>query len=64
MEIKEPKPLTTSEIECLADEDLENIIEKLEDELSAVKRAGGDPQAWEIELCYLKRERDIRNAQD
>lgn len=57
----EPEQLRTDVLAVMLDEELSALAERLEDERSAVLKAGQWTRGYEEEIAYVRREQQIRS---
>jgi len=55
-----PQPLNMDILAGMSDEELFNNLRSLGEALDKVYEHRLDPKPWEVEVAYIKRERDIR----
>jgi hypothetical protein len=57
-----PEVFTIDTLDVLNDDDLNDRDFYLHDEMERVVKLGGETRLWEIEICYVQREQDIRST--
>lgn len=57
-----PEIINMDNLSYFDDENLETLLIQLQNEREKILHAGNDPQAWEIEICYVQREMKIRTS--
>lgn len=59
-----PESVNLDEIGYVQDETLQTIINRFEFERNRVFNSGKDSVPWEIEICYLQREQQLRKVRN
>lgn len=57
-----PQVHTFDELAVVDDDSLNNMQRSLTDSIARVNSHGLNPSAWEVEMCYVQRELQIRTA--
>lgn len=60
--VQYPPKFERDYVSSIDDETLHNITKSLIDSIGKVNRLGLNPYPWEVELCYLQQETQVRST--